>query len=363
VAVGEQAEQIGPVVSVIIPCYNQAEFLADSIESVLVQTYSPVECIVVDDGSPDHTAEIAARYLTVTCIRRSNGGIAIARNAGFYASRGEYVAFLDADDRLTSSAVNAHLRCFAEHPEAAFVVGDIDHIGTDGSYCGSPRWPLLTDNQYEELLKVNHVANTIAVMFRREVIRQVGGFEAACSPASDYRILLQAARSFPSAHHRNVVAQYRRHPQSMSVNGALMLRATGHVMRMERSSVGTDERLKAALRSGEAYWRDHFGAVTIKQMFRQLSGGKLLSSGRLLLTLAWYVRGRLFLLPWKHLRRRLSRRHAMSGDGTPLRDTNRTANENPTHECSGKAILRCSSAGAALPDRDNSKAHHCSAMP
>ena len=58
-------------------------------------------------------------------------------------SKGEYVVFLDADDRLTPNAIESHLACFAEHPEAGFVVGDIDHISLDGSYAGSPRWPLL----------------------------------------------------------------------------------------------------------------------------------------------------------------------------------------------------------------------------
>ena len=58
---------------------------------------------------------------------------------------------------------------------------------------------------------MNHVANTIAVMFRREVLEQLGGFKPACSPAEDYELLLRAARLFPSRHHRTVVAQYRRH--------------------------------------------------------------------------------------------------------------------------------------------------------
>ncbi len=109
--------------------------------------------------------------------------MAEAGNAGFRASGGEYVLFLDADDRLTPSAVESHLSCFAKHPEAEFVVGDIDHISLDGSYTGSPRWSMLEANYYEELLKVNHVANTIAVMFRRLVIERIGGFEGSFSAA------------------------------------------------------------------------------------------------------------------------------------------------------------------------------------
>ena len=195
-----------PLVSVIIPCYNQAHFLSESVESALSQTYPRSETVVVDDGSRDGTAEVMARYSGIVRVRQDNRGLAEARNAGFRASTGDYVLFLDADDRLTPNAVEAHLSCFAKHPEAGFVVGDIDQITLDGSYVGSPRWPVLEANHYEELLKVNHVANTIAVMFRRSVIERTGGFKLSCSPAEDYELLLNAARLFPSAHHQTVVA-------------------------------------------------------------------------------------------------------------------------------------------------------------
>ena len=106
-----------------------------------------------------------------------NQGVAEARNAGFLHSSGDYIIFLDADDRLIPTAAEAHLHCLADHPEAGFAVGDIDLISRDGSYLRSPRWPNLAVNQYEQLLKVDHVANTIAVMFRRSVFESIGGFD------------------------------------------------------------------------------------------------------------------------------------------------------------------------------------------
>ena len=161
-----------PLVSVIIPCYNQAHFLFESVESALAQTYPRSETVVVDDGSRDGTAGVMARYSGIVSVRQDNRGLAEARNAGFRASTGDYVLFLDADDRLTPNAVESHLLCFAKNPQAGFVVGDIDHIALDGSYVGSPRWPVLDANHYEELLRVNHVANTIAVMFRRSIVER-----------------------------------------------------------------------------------------------------------------------------------------------------------------------------------------------
>ncbi len=292
-----------PLVSVVIPCYKQAHLLPESIGSVLEQTYAPVEVVVVDDGSPDGTKEVALSYPGVRCIRQNNQGLSAARNTGFRGSRGKYIMFLDADDRLTPHALEAHLRCFAEHPEALFVVGDIDLIETDGSYRESPRWPLLEANFYEEMLRVNHVANTIAVMFRRSALEQLGDFDISLPAAEDYEMLLRAARLFPSAHHRTVVAQYRRYDASMSKNGVLMLRAMQRVMYGQIPWVKGNARLEAAHRRGRIYWRERYGAVTIKEMYRLFRRGDLVRATRAFLALVWHVRERLLLLPWKHRRR------------------------------------------------------------
>jgi glycosyltransferase involved in cell wall biosynthesis len=287
-----------PLVSVIIPCYNQAHYLSDAVKSALAQTHRPIEVIVVDDGSRDNVVDVVASYPHVRCVRQKNRGVAEARNAGFRASGGEYVLFLDADDRLTPNAVESHLSCFAKHPEAGFVVGDIDHISLDGFYTGSPRWPMLEANHYEELLKVNHVANTIAVMFRRLVIERLGGFDASCSPAEDYELLLRSARLFPSAHHRTVVAQYRRHIENTSRKGALMLRAMHRVMGTQLPILNGNPRLKTAWRQGERYWRDRFGPTTIKQLRAHLRRCEIRAAASAAVTLLWYVRGRLFVFPW-----------------------------------------------------------------
>src|SRR5882724_3232103 len=93
-----------PVVSVIIPCYNQGHFLTDAIESVLGQTYSRVEVIVVDDGSTDATSNIASAYRDVRYVRQENQGLARARNRGLRGTVGECVVFLDSDDRLRPRA-------------------------------------------------------------------------------------------------------------------------------------------------------------------------------------------------------------------------------------------------------------------
>jgi glycosyltransferase involved in cell wall biosynthesis len=302
-----------PLVSVVIPCYNHARYLPQAIDSALSQTYTNIELVVVDDGSADNTSEVVGRYANVRYLFQANQGVARARNFGLDASKGDFIQFLDADDRLTRESVESHMRCFAAHPEAGFVVGDIEWVGEDDQYIGRANWPVLEANHYEELLKVNHIANTIAVLFRRSVLGAVGGFNGFFSPAEDYEILLRAARAFPSAHHATVVAQYRRHASNTSRHGALMLKATNRVMISERNFVSESPRLKTALRKGDQHWRDFFGAVTVKEIYSHISRGELGAAAAAAGALLRYVRGRLVILPWKYRSRGMAGVRRMLG--------------------------------------------------
>src|SRR5690349_5838732 len=88
------------LISVVIPSYNAAAFVADGVESVFAQSYAPIEVIVVDDGSTDETAAALAPYLDrIRYVRQDNAGPARARNRGLQEARGQWIAFLDADDR------------------------------------------------------------------------------------------------------------------------------------------------------------------------------------------------------------------------------------------------------------------------
>ena len=91
------------LVSVIIPVYNGENYLSQAIDSVIDQTYSPIELIIVDDGSTDKSKEIASSYSQVNYVYQENQGVAIARNTGIFKSQGEYIAFLDQDDIWTAN--------------------------------------------------------------------------------------------------------------------------------------------------------------------------------------------------------------------------------------------------------------------
>ena len=108
-----------PLVSVIIAYYKQEGFIAETVRSVQQQTYPNVEIIVVDDGSPVPASSVLPESSDVLVLRTENHGCPAARNFGFKQSSGDFLVFLDSDDRLTPGALEAHLKALAEHPESA----------------------------------------------------------------------------------------------------------------------------------------------------------------------------------------------------------------------------------------------------
>jgi glycosyltransferase involved in cell wall biosynthesis len=104
---------IGPLISVVIPAYNAEQFVGEAIQSVLDQTYEIAEIIVVDDGSSDRTAEVAAAFPRTRVIRRQNGGPGAARNTGIHAATSEWIALLDSDDLWVPRKTEIQLECMA----------------------------------------------------------------------------------------------------------------------------------------------------------------------------------------------------------------------------------------------------------
>lgn len=122
-----------PLVSVVIPAYNCGAYIDDAVESVLNQTWKPVEIIVVDDGSTDDTGNRLRKYGDrVQVVTQENRGSSRARNVGLERCRGEFVAFLDADDHWRPEKLEWQLACFAELGDAGLVFTDFSAIGPDG---------------------------------------------------------------------------------------------------------------------------------------------------------------------------------------------------------------------------------------
>lgn len=259
------------LVSVVIPCYNQANFLAEAIESVLAQTYGHVEIVVVNDGSIDDTVAVAGRYEQVRCISQLNAGIATARNEGLKHATGEYVLFLDSDDRLLPDALEIGVQCLVSRPRCAFAAGRCVYIGPDGGRRPTTYRPVVDRNHYLNLLITNYIWSPGMVLFRTAVVRHLGGFTTTVPGAEDYYLYLCIARNHRIWCHGNVVAEYRQHEASFSRKAGLMLRSTLRVIDAQRGCVRGDKLAERALRRATSKAHRLYGEPLINSVGKQVN--------------------------------------------------------------------------------------------
>jgi glycosyltransferase involved in cell wall biosynthesis len=280
-------------VGVVITTYNHAHFLQESLASVSRQTRPSDAVIVVDDGSSDDPAAVVSRFPGAQLIRQENRGLAAARNRGLAALSTTYVVFLDADDRLAPDAVERGLACFGRAPECGFVYGGHVYIDRDGSEIGE-RYEPPGDDPHVKLLRGNFIAMHGAVMYRREKLLAVGGFDQTLRRCEDYDVYLRMTRRFPIAGYADRVAAYRLHGRNMSANHTAMLRSALDVHRRYLPA-RQDGRARAAWREGRRGWRRCYAEEMAAARYRYRQGGgslvrslpTLLAAARAFPLLAW----------------------------------------------------------------------------
>ncbi len=292
-------------VSVIIPCYHGSRFLREGIESALHQTRAPEQVIVVDDGSTDDSAGIAAGIPGVQLIRQSNRGVSLARNRGLAEATGEFVVFHDADDRLLPSAIEIGIRALQARPECGFVYGFSRTIFEDRAPVDSPR-SQVTDASYLRTLEGDTLVPPGCAMFRRTAVESVGGFRDGMFPTEDYDLYLRISRENPIHCHNQTVVEYRMHGgNATNMSSSRALRAALRVLEDQRAFVRGRPELERALELGRAHWGRVFGAGVAFEAIEQLRSGQLRSAiGTLALALRWHARG--FVTVARHFARRPS---------------------------------------------------------
>ena len=276
------------MVSVVIPCYNQARFLSEAIESVLAQTSCRAEIVVVDDGSTDETVAVASGYREVRCLSQRNQGQGAARNEGLKHASGEFIVFLDSDDRLLPHAFEVGLQCFEAHPDIAFVAGRCVSFGVDGVHRVTLYEPVVERNHYIRLLLSNYIWMPGTVMFRTAVVREAGGFKTTVSGAEDYDLYLRIARRHRIWCHDQVIAEYRQHDTSTSRKPMLMMRSSLNVMRAQRDAVKGDPSAEWALRQGIKHWQHRYGEQLMNAVRKHVRAGEWKSAIPALIGLLQY---------------------------------------------------------------------------
>ena len=207
-----------PLVSAIIPTYNNAALAPDAVNSVLHQTYAPIECIIVDDGSTDDTLRRLEEFGSkITIVRQEHQGPAVARNAGIQASSGEFAAFLDSDDLWLPEKIEKCIAAFQGQPNVGVVYTAlrIHELDTGRQYV-LPQYTQSGQMARDLFLECKGV-NTSTLVVRRRCLDAVTGFDEDFFRAQDWDLMVRLAEDYEYVHVPDVLTERRLHQKCLSV--------------------------------------------------------------------------------------------------------------------------------------------------
>jgi glycosyltransferase involved in cell wall biosynthesis len=300
------------LVSAIIPVYNGAPFVREAIESVLAQTYSPIECLVIDDGSTDDTPAILATFgSSISVVRQSNAGVSSARNTGVRAARGDAVAFLDADDCWTPDKIERQVAALRGFPNVGLVYSGFEVVDAELR-------PLhrIMPSRWEDrmwgvvLLEGLGIGLSFTGMIRREVFDVVGPFDVRLSTSADAEYAWRVSRQFDVLGVDAPLALYRQHGRSQMHDD---LAALEHDVKLMIEG--------ATAELGESRRRRGLANLHTQLAARYLRRGEVRAAGRHLVVAVGEDPRRLVLLPLAALGRRVTRVVLRRWPARPVHDS------------------------------------------
>jgi glycosyltransferase involved in cell wall biosynthesis len=207
-----------PRVSIILPVYNGAATICETVNSALSKSFSDFELIIIDDGSDDATpALLDAMSDPRMAIRRyPNAGLASSRNRGLSLAKGDLIAFLDADDLWLPEKLKLQVAALESRPEAALAFGWTDYIDERGRFIHAGQHAVPGDDLLNQLMVNNFIETGSNPLLRREAFHQCGNFDEALPAAEDWDLWLRVAARFPFVLVPQTLVLYRVHPGSMS---------------------------------------------------------------------------------------------------------------------------------------------------
>ncbi len=218
-----------PKISVIIPVFNGEDTISKTIESVIDQTFSDFELIVINDGSTDTTLEVLStiKDSRLKVFSYPNAGQGASRNRGLIHASGEYIAFLDADDIWTPDKLEMQLQALEKHSDAAVAYSWTDSIDESGDFHSKGPRPQFEGDVFQPLLLTNFLVNGSNPLIRHQALIEVGGFDELLPPAEDWDMWLKLANHYHFVVVKSPQVLYRQSSNSASSN----------VLKMESSSI------------------------------------------------------------------------------------------------------------------------------
>jgi len=205
-------------VSVVIPTYNHAAYIREAIESALAQTYTPLEVIVVDDGSTDDTPRVLAGFGDrIRALHQQNAGVGAARNRGGREARGEYLAFLDSDDIWLPDKLALQMAELERDPALGLVHCAMQSFDPDGRVIdahlgGTGGWIAV------DMLRYGQAISGSKMVVPKRVFEEVGGFDPTLPPSEDWDFCYRIATRYPVGYVDRVLLRYRLHGGGIHLN-------------------------------------------------------------------------------------------------------------------------------------------------
>lgn len=227
-------ELLKPRISVVVPCYNYGHLLHETLENLLLQTFSNWECIIVDDGSTDNTAEVARKVVEkdprFKYVYQANSGLSAARNTGISKSDGEFIQLLDADDLLKKMKFERELSLFDENPNIEIVYSEVRYFHSNepqtlrySMFGENKPWMSMVDSANQQLLKETLIKVNIAAvncfLIKKSVFNTIGQFNTQLKSVEDWEFWCRCAFKnvvFKSHSDEDSFALVRLHDNSMS---------------------------------------------------------------------------------------------------------------------------------------------------
>jgi glycosyltransferase involved in cell wall biosynthesis len=187
-----------PAISVVIPVFNGEKTIRETVNSVLNQTFSDFELIVINDGSTDSTLEIldSIQDSRLKVISYSNAGLAASRNRGITHATGEFISFLDADDLWLPEKLAEQLKALQTNPEAAVAYSWTDYINAESQFLQSGSHISVSGDVFSKLIVINFIESGSNVLIRKSALNEVGNFDEALTAAEDWDMFLRLAARY-----------------------------------------------------------------------------------------------------------------------------------------------------------------------
>lgn len=205
-------KNISTLVSIVTPTFNHADYIVDTVESVLNQTYKNIEYIVIDDGSTDRTPEIMKAYeAKLTYVRQANMGQAATLNRGWNLSNGQIIGYLSSDDCLKPSAISELISALANSPDTILVYPDFDLIDASGRVFRN----IKTEEFNIKRLEIDLVCQPgPGALFKKEIFDEIGGWNSNLRQVPDFEYWLRASQKGKFKRVAKSLAYYRVHEES-----------------------------------------------------------------------------------------------------------------------------------------------------